>query len=109
MYRLTTPIHQFIIDINPLEWTKYIITYAQRDTVLLEKTENDNCGIEEIEDDLGNVQYMITVKLSQEETKLFSVNDRASVQIRCQYENGDTFASDIIYFKIDDTLNKTVI
>lgn len=105
MYRLTTPTHRFSMSINPAEWTKFIITYSQHDTIILEKTEINPHEIEVI----GPDDYVLTVKLSQEETSLFNPNETAYVQIRCQYESGDTFASEKLFFKINDVINDTII
>lgn len=105
MYRLTTPTHRFLMNINPAEWTKFIITYSQHDSIILEKTEADPHEIEVIEPDC----YSLSIKLSQEETSLFNPNESAFVQIRCQYDSGDTFASEKLFFKINDVINDTII
>ena len=105
MYRLTTPTHRFLMNINPAEWTKFIITYSQHDTIILEKTEADYYEVEVI----GPNDYTLSIKLSQEETSLFNPNEAAYVQIRCQYESGDTFASEKLIFKINDVMNDTII
>ena len=105
MYRLTTPTHRFLMSINPAEWTKFIISYSQHDTIILEKTEADPHEIEAI--DLED--YALSIKLSQEETALFNSNEVAYVQIRCQYDGGDTFASEKLIFKINDVMNDTII
>lgn len=105
MYRLTTPTHRFLMDINPAEWTKFIISYAQHDTIILEKTEQDAHEIEVLED----TSYALCVKLTQEETSLFNPNEVAYVQIRCQYDSGDTFASEILKFRINNVMNDQII
>lgn len=106
MFRLTTPTHRFIMDIDPTEWTKFIITYSQHDTIVLEKTDADDHEITVLEPDKI---YALDVKLSQEETALFNPKERAYVQIRCQYESGDTFASRRLCFKIDNVTNDTIL
>lgn len=106
MYRLTTPTHRFLMSINPAEWTKFIITYSQHDTIILEKTEADEHEIEPI---IGSEGYCLSIKLSQEDTALFNSKESAHVQIRCQYDSGDTFASEILKFEISDVVNDTVI
>ena len=105
MYRLTTPTHRFLMSINPAEWTKFIITYSQHDAIILEKTEADPHDIEVLDME----DYALSIKLSQEETSLFNPNEIAHVQIRCQYESGDTFASEKLVFKINDVINDTII
>lgn len=106
MYRLTTPTHRFIMNIDPSGWTKFIISYAQHDTIILEKTEQDAHEIEVVEQDKT---YVLSIKLSQEETSLFNPNEAAYVQIRCQYDSGDTFASEILKFRVNNVMDDQII
>ena len=72
--------------------------------VILEKTEEDPHEIEVLDDG-----YSLNVKLTQEDTSLFNSKESATVQIRCQYESGDTFASEKLTFKIKDVINGEII
>ena len=74
MYRLTTPTHQFNVVMDPREWEKFVISYSQCDKIILEKTEQDNV---EIVAQSEEGPFALKVKLSQEETQLFSSKDIA--------------------------------
>lgn len=104
MYRLSTPTHDFILCIDPRDWIKFIVTYTQHDKIILEKNETDDYEIEECDEEGF---YLLSLKLTQEETMLFNPKEKATVQIRCLYENGDTFPSDPIVFEVNDVSNKT--
>lgn len=105
MFRLTTPTHRFIMALDPNEWSKFIISYSQNGKIILEKTEQDDFEVES----LDNGASALSLKLSQEETQLFDHTTSAHVQIRCQYANGDTFASNKMSFKVNDVINDTII
>lgn len=105
MFRLTTPTHEFLTDLNPNEWSKFIISYSQHSAIILEKTEADNFEVEDMQDGT----FKLTLKLAQTETQLFNPNEIAYVQVRCQYDNGDTFASEKLSFKINDVINQTIM
>ena len=105
MFRLTTPTHRFIMGLDPNEWSKFIISYSQNGKIILEKTEEDEFEVES----LDNGASVLSLKLSQEETQLFSHTASVYVQIRCQYENGDTFASNKMSFKVNDVINDTIM
>lgn len=105
MFRLTTPTHEFLMDLDPNEWSKFIVSYSQHSTIILEKTESDEYEVEQLEDGT----YSMRIKLSQEETQLFNPNEVAYVQIRCAYDNGDSFASEKLSFKINDVINQTIM
>lgn len=108
MYKCTTPTHEFIMSINPADWESFVVSYSQRDTIVLEKTESDPHSIEFIEES-DSEYYVLSFKLTQEETKLFSSKDKAYVQIRCKYNNGDVLASEKIMFEIKDVINSKIL
>lgn len=105
MYAYSTPTHDFYLCIDPRLWVKFIITYTQHDAIILEKNETDDYEIKECED--GG--YLLSLKLSQDETSLFNPKEKAAVQIRCLYDNGDTFPSNKIVFEVKDVFNKTIM
>ena len=109
MFRYTTPTHEFITDINPEAWDSFIISYSQAGKIVLEKTEQDDYTIEDKTDDPVAPGYYLTIKLSQEETALFNPVDSVYIQIRCKYDTGDTFASDMIILKVDDVIHNSLI
>lgn len=109
MFRYTTPTCEFVMDINPIGWETYIITYSQRGRIILEKTEEDPHTIEDKTTDPEYMGYCLSVKLSQEETALFNPVDNIYIQIRCKYDTGDVFASDKVVVKPEDVLHKDIM
>lgn len=109
LFRLTTPTHEFVTDIDPNEWESFIISYSQHGSIILEKTEQDLVAIEDHRNDPEMPGWYLTVKLTQEETALFSPKDNCYIQIRCKYDDDAVFASEKIIIKIDDVINQTVM
>lgn len=99
MIRATTPTHRFTL---PFDYNTYVkkilITYSQRGVIVLEKHEND------VQID-GNI---VSYKLTQEETKLFSNGD-VSVQVRVLTLNNEALASEKYSVHIDNVLNDEVL
>lgn len=100
MYRLTTPRHKFKLPkaVPPeiLEWAK--VSYEQGDTIVLEK------DLPELDID-GQVLY---VKLTQAETRLFSDDIPAWVQLRCGY-GSNAFASRKFQITVKGVINDDVL
>lgn len=107
MYRATTPTHVFWFnDIDPqTTYTSILITYAQNDKILLEKTEQDLLFGHEIVK--GEIYYRASVKLTQEETSLFSsdLNNSIVIQIRAISNDGIVSASNKIKIPCLDVLD----
>lgn len=103
MFKYSTPTHEFYLCIDPREWTKFVITYTQHDTIILEKTEADRHTIGVCED----CGYVLSIKLTEDETALFNSKEKAYVQIKCAYDNGDIFVSNKETFTVSESLNKT--
>ena len=99
MIRATTPTHRFTL---PFDYNTYVkkilITYSQSGEIVLEKKEND------VQID-GNI---VSYKLTQEETKLFS-NGYVSVQVRVLTLNNEALASEKYSMHIDNVLNDEVL
>lgn len=99
MIRATTPTHRFTL---PFDYAKYVkkilITYSQRGVIVLEKNEND------VQID-GNI---VSYKLTQEETKLFSNGD-VRIQVRILTLNDEALASEKYSVHIDNVLNDEVL
>lgn len=107
MYRATTPTHVFWFnDIDPqATYTSILITYAQNDKILLEKTEQDlSFGYEIVK---GEICYRALIKLTQEETSLFSSdpNNSIVIQIRAINNEGIVSASNKIKIPCLDVLD----
>jgi hypothetical protein len=99
MIRATTPTHKFTLPFNYTQYVKKIlITYYQKGNIVLEKNEND------VQID-GNI---VSYKLTQEETKLFS-NGFVRVQVRVLTINDDALASEEQTVPIDNVLNDEVL
>lgn len=103
MQRVTTPVHEFIIDIDPHEWDEFRITYTQNRRIILEKTQNDPIAM-----DAYGEKYRLYYRLTQEETKRFG-NMQTHVQIRAHYPDGATVASEICMFQVEDVLSHEIL
>jgi hypothetical protein len=99
MIRATTPTHKFTLPFNYTQYVqKILITYSQKGNIVLEKNEND------VQID-GNI---VSYKLTQEETKLFSNGD-VRVQVRVLTIDNDALASKEQTVHIDNVLNDEVL
>lgn len=107
MKRLTTPTHEFYLEIDPREWDSYRITYKQAGRIVLEKKETDEHYVEET--GTNPIRYKLWFKLTQPETKMFQANVKTEIQIRCHYADGNSFASDIIPMSVAEVLNQDIL
>jgi uncharacterized protein YuzE len=96
--RLTTPTHTFALPFDASAVDKFLLTYAQDEAIVLEKTEVDM-------DVNGHVWG---VKLTQEETKLFKPGT-AFAQIRVLMVGGDALASEPMRLWVDHVFNEEVL
>ena len=111
MIRATTPRHTFIFEQNPEElFEKILITYSQDDKIVMEKTQDD-LEYGTCEDCDGNTVYTASVRLTQEETNMFSANPKSmvEVQVRALTFDGDALASDKKAMAVYDVLNDEVL
>lgn len=110
MYRATTPLHRFIFAEDPSTYQAIKITYAQGKRTILEKTKDDLIFLSE-ESANGLTRYSASVRLTQEETKLFSTDygNTISVQIRAMDAAGHVYASDVNLIALKDVLNDEVL
>lgn len=110
MYRATTPTHYFCFgECNPESFKSILITYVQNDKIILEKTESDlTFGSETIDEE---TKYYASIKLTQEETKLFLAkpNPAVTVQVRALDYAGNAVASCKTKISILDVLNDEVL
>ena len=111
MIRATTPTHIFCFcDINPEETFKTIlITYAQNDDIVLEKNKDDLAFESKVVE--GETKYFALLRLTQEETKMFSSKPNASivVQLRALSYDNSAVASNKIKISLQDVLNDEVL
>lgn len=111
MYRATTPKHTFVFEINPDDaFDTILITYAQMDRIILEKHKDDLVFGETSGAD-GKILYTASVRLTQLETRSFSVryNGSVDIQVRALTPSGEALASDVITLKVQDVLNDEVL
>lgn len=99
MRRGTTPTHIFKTSIDLTEAEVIFITYRQGNKNVLEKSREDLIITDE----------QVSVKLTQEETLLFSINDAVKIQIRAKYADQSAIASNVITTKADVILKEGVI
>lgn len=101
MFRATTPTHTFTLPIDTSRLSKILITYAQNENIVLEKTEAD-CTL-----DGSNV----ILTLTQEETLLFTTEEdaRVLIQIRVLTTDGKVHASEIEKEFARNCLNEEVL
>ena len=108
MRRGTTPTHIFETDLDLRTASEIFLTYKQKNadskcckpgSVVLTKVKADM----EIEED------EVAVKLTQEETLMFSTKGIISIQFRVKFPDGAAVASNIVNAKADTILREGVI
>ena len=110
MFRATTPIHSFHFEEDPESYEKLLITYAQNNHVILEKTKSD-LTFESSTDDYGNTDYVASFKLTQEEANRFNASRGypIQVQVRALDDNDNAYASDMVTFSVKDVLDDRIL
>ena len=111
MYRATTPKHTFIFEVDPDEnYEQILITYAQDDKIILEKTKND-LSFEEIVNEEGETEYAASLELSQVETNMFHAGTKkmVDIQVRVLTYAGEALASDEKHIPVKRVLNDEVL
>ena len=98
MYRASTPTHYFRLPYEADEIKEIRLTYSQNGDNLLMKTK----------DDLTHEDGIWSVRLTQEETNLFS-DAWANAQIRVLLKNGDSFPSGKFRLQVFDVLDDEVM
>lgn len=109
MYRATTPTHNFCFgEVDPESFKTILISYVQNDKIILEKTKDDlRFTSEEYE---GETHYHASLKLSQEETRMFSEKSNyVYIQIRASDYDQNVVASNIVKVPLLDVLNDEVL
>lgn len=109
MYRATTPTHNFCFgEVDPESFKTILISYVQNDKIILEKTKDDlTFTSEEYE---GEAHYHASLKLSQEETRMFSEKSNyVYIQIRASDYDQNVVASNIVKVPLLDVLNDEVL
>lgn len=111
MFRATTPKHTFVFDVDPdATFKEILVTYAQEGKVILEKEKKDMTFGEQL-DDKGETEYLASLKLTQEETNLFTtrISKNVTVQVRVLTNTDDAVAFNKIQIPLFDVLNDVVL
>ena len=99
MIRGTTPTHRFVLPFDTDMIQTVQIIYAQNDETVLTKG-NDDCTFD------GNT---VSVKLTQQETFLFTEGACVEVQVRVLTTDGDAVASHVMRVHCDECLSSEVL
>ena len=110
MIRATTPTHSFIFSVDPEQFVKILVTYAQKDRIILEKTEEDMTFVKGQLCD-GSERWVASYRLSQEEANLFHTyyDKSVNIQVRALTNDDTVYASDIKRIPLKDVLNDEVL
>ena len=111
MIRVTTPKQVFTFEMDPSDFVRVLITYAQGDRIVLEKEKSD-LHIESVENAFGKtVGYAAWFRMTQEEANRFIAGPgkQVSVQVRVKTVSGEVLASDKKTFSVQDVLNDEVL
>ena len=111
MFRATTPVHEFVFYEDPTNYVKILITYVQKKRIILEKTKDDLTFETYTPSDGSPTQYIASLQLSQEETKMFRTYDGTfvEVQVRVLDGEGNAYASEKQQVQLKDVLNDETI
>ena len=111
MIRATTPKQVFIFEIDPENFEKILISYAQNDRIVMEKTKNDLTFENILNDKEELIGYSAWFRMTQEETKKFTAGagKLVSVQVRVLTTANEALASDKKTFSVQDVLNDEVL
>ena len=108
MIRGTTPTHTFSFDnLDPSLFKVLNIYYAQQGVEILQKSKED-CTFSSIETD-ETVLYTASVKLTQEETKMFKPKYKCKVQLRALTDGDDALATPEYELDVFDVINDEVL
>ena len=101
LQRGTTPVHSFTLpdELKDVDFAVLYITYKQGRKTVLEK---DRSSIS-IEDGVASV------RLTQDETLLFSDRRKCHIQVRLRTAAGDALVSNVIDIPVYDVLKEGVI
>ena len=101
LQRGTTPVHSFTLpdELKDVDFAALYITYKQDGKTVIEK---DRSSIS-IEDGVASV------RLTQEETLLFSDRWKCYIQVRLRTAAGDALVSNVIDIPVYDVLKEGVI
>lgn len=99
MRKGTTPTLTFTIPLDPSQIDKVRIVFAENNTPVICKTEED-CSID------GND---LILRFTQEETFLFQCDHNYQVQMRIKLINGEVLATEIMRLPVERCLDEEVM
>ena len=101
LQRGTTPVHSFTLpdELKDVDFAALYITYRQDGKTVLEKDRNSIS----IEDGVASV------RLTQEETLLFSDRRKCCIQVRLRTDAGDALVSNVVDIPVYNVLKEGVI
>ena len=111
MFRATTPKQVFIFNINPALFSKILITYAQGDDIILEKTQDDLQFEERFNESCNRTEYRAWFRMTQEEANEFNARStkKVYVQVRALTDDDEALASKIHQVYVNDVLDDEVL
>ena len=104
MYQATTPKHTFKLPIETDICTVIRVSYKQDDKMIIKKKQDGKQS-----DGMTLDGYNVIIKLSQEETLMFSTKKPVTVQIRAKTEDGDVYSSQQWNLGIDENQDKEIL
>lgn len=107
MYRASTPLHEWLFDIDPVEMKEILITFSQKGQIVLEKTKAD-MTFEPVEIK-GEPRFIGRYSLSQEETCLFESKMDVEVQCRVLTYAGASLPTDIMRVPVKHVLDDRIM
>lgn len=100
MSRGTTPSFSFHVSVPIIGTEYYYVTFEQHGQIILEKEDDQVIRVN---------KDTIKIKMTQEETLLFSSKFPIRTQIRIKYDDGAAVASTIMKFWLEDIIKEGVI
>ena len=104
MYRATTPPHTFTLPIETNTCDKIQVTYKQGDFKIVKTYENGT-----LPSGMSLNGKVVSIKLTQEETKQFKADAEVKAQVRAKTIGGDVFASQKFNVSVADVLSDEVL
>lgn len=109
MRRGTTPTHIFETDLDLRDASEIFLTYKQEGTSQKCCNNPTNTVLTKEKADMEIEEDKVTVKLTQEETLMFSTKGKISIQFRVKFPDGAAVASNIVNANADTILREGVI
>ena len=99
--RGTTPKHEFLLPFDEEIIKELRVTYGQNKHIILRKTQ----------DEVEFGDKLISIRLTQEETLLFSTRGSVTVEIKTLLNNGEVISNydEPILLRVVDCLNEEVL